>query len=536
MRKLSRALWLALLLPLAAFAGAFLLAAIPLPPTQATGSGEAPEVLPDPVPAAASSEQVHEFCSRCHAYPPPEVFPRHIWREAVKQAYDFFRDSPLRGNFPSLESVVCYYEARAPEHLAVVRPAEARTPMPLEFQPTGYTLPGGLTYPTIANVNLVHLFNEQKLDILTCDMRNDAVLALQPYEKPPRWRILGPVKAPAHAEVVDLDGDGIKDIVVAGLGSFAPSNVKDGTVVWLRGQTDGTFEPYVLLQGVGRVADVQVADFNGDGKLDLVVAVFGWTRLGEILYLENRTSDWSHPVFVPHVLDSRHGAIHVPVCDLNKDGRPDFVALISQEHETIVAFLNEGNGRFRQETIYAAPHPAYGSSGIQLVDLNGDGKLDVLYTNGDPLDLPAVLRPYHSVQWLENRGTFPFVHHALTPMYGVMRAVAADLRGKGLQDIVAVSCLEQDRYPQRAALQLDSILLLEQTSAGCFVPHSVEKVQCNHLTCAVGDLYGDGHVHLVTGNALRGEAEPYAEAVTVWTLREKRSLTASRHGEAGSSR
>lgn len=268
---------------------------------------------------------------------------------------------------------------------------------------------------------------------------------------------------------------------------------------------------------------MQVADFNGDGKLDLVVAVFGWTRHGEILYLENRTNDWSHPDFLPHVLDRRHGTIHVPVCDLNNDGRPDFVALISQEHEAVVAFLNEGNGRFRQETIYAAPHPAYGSSGIQLVDLNGDGKLDVLYTNGDALDGPFILKPYHSVQWLENRGRFPFVHHAMTPMYGVMRAVAADIRGKGLPDIVAVSFLDQTRFPQRAELQLDSIILLEQTSPGRFERHAVEKVHCDHLTCALGDLYGDGRVHLVTGNAFLSETGPYTDAVTVWNIRSKDS-------------
>jgi hypothetical protein len=144
-------------------------------------------------------------------------------------------------------------------------------------------------------------------------------------------------------------------------------------------------------------------------------------QTGRVLYLENQTSDWSHPVFVPHVLDDRHGAIHVPVGDLNGDGRPDFVALISQEHETIVAFLNEGNGQFRKETIYTGPHPAYGSSGIQLVDLNGDGRLDVLYTNGDTMDPPYVLKPYHSIQWLENQGRFPFVHHPITPMWRAPR-------------------------------------------------------------------------------------------------------------------
>src|SRR5205807_2639805 len=76
---------------------------------------------------------------------------------------------------------------------------------------------------------------------------------------------------------------------------------------------------------------------------------FGWRNTGEIIYLENHTTDWTRPAFEPHVLDARHGAIHVPVCDLNKDGRPDFVALISQEHETIVAFLNEGHANFARK-------------------------------------------------------------------------------------------------------------------------------------------------------------------------------------------
>src|SRR5207237_8018061 len=134
---------------------------------------------------------------------------------------------------------------------------------------------------------------------------------------------------------------------------------------------------------------------------------------------------WKHPVFAPRVLDNRHGATHVPVADLNGDGKPDFVALMSQEHETVVAFLNEGGGRFRKETIYTAPHPSFGSSGIQLVDLDGDGDLDVLYTNGDSLDAPYLLKPYHGVQWLENTGSFPFTHHRLADVYAARRPLAA---------------------------------------------------------------------------------------------------------------
>src|SRR5205807_6857031 len=135
--------------------------------------------------------------------------------------------------------------------------------------------------------------------------------------------------------------------------------------------------------------------------------------------------------------------------DLNRDGKPDFVAAISQEHETVVAFLNEGGGRFRQETIYTAPHPAFGINGLLLVDLDGDGDLDALLTNGDALDQPYVLKPYHGVTWLENRGSYPFVPHRLADCHGAGSPVAADFDGNGLLDVAFTVFLPLEGFPQR---------------------------------------------------------------------------------------
>jgi hypothetical protein len=371
----------------------------------------------------------------------------------------------------------------------------------VRFERAGYRAVRERWLPGIADVRFVHLSDERRLDVVACDMANGMVFLLKPYQPAAELRVVtDAVRFPAHAEVVDLDRDGIKDLLIAELGSESSTDERLGGVFWLRGRPEGSFKPFVLANGLGRVADVQAADFDGDGDLDLVVAEFGFLATGEILCLENRTTDADRPVFVPSRVDPRHGAIHVPVADLNGDGRPDFVALISQEHETVVAFLNDGDRRFRPKVIYAAPHPAFGSSGIQLVDLDGDGDLDVLMTNGDSMDSP-LLRPYHGVRWLENRNAYPFQHHRLTSLYGAQRAIAADLDGDGDRDIVVACFLpESDYRDRRREMKLDALIVLEQVGPGRFVRHCLESVTCDHVACDLGDFDADGKVDIVTGN------------------------------------
>jgi hypothetical protein len=475
-----------------------------------------PVVVLPPAAPEASADQVQHFCGACHAVPPPDSFPRSAWRKQVRQAYDFFRDSSVHLDHPPIESVAAWYESRAPEELPPLDRGETSDHMPVRFEKIGLSPAGPPTFPGVANVNLVHLSDPKKLDLLVCDARRNEVLAWTPSDPASGWRSIGRVEAPAHAEVVDLDGDDIPDLLVACLGEFYPTDATVGSVVWLRGEKDGSYTPFTLLKGVGRVADVQAADFRGVGKLDLVVGVFGWQNTGEILYLENQSKDRDHPDFKPRVLDDRHGTIHVPVADLNKDGKPDFVALISQEHETIVAFLNEGGGRFRKETIYSAPHPAWGSSGIQLVDMDGDGDLDVLYTNGDVMDPPPILKPYHGVQWLENQGRFPFTRHPIAAMCGVERAVAVDIDGSGRKAVVACSYLPEHLFPQRKEMNLDSVVLLEQAGPDRWIRHSLETVACDHFTCVAGDLFGDGQTHVVAGNFRYDTHHEAGDAITIW--------------------
>jgi len=213
-------------------------------------------------------------------------------------------------------------------------------------------------------------------------------------------------------------------------------------------------------------------------------------------------------------VDSRHGAIHVPVVDLNGDGLLDFVALISQEHEVIEAFINAGNGTFSRETIYDARNPAFGSTGIQLVDLDGDGDTDVLYTNGDAMD-SFIVKPYHGVQWLENSGTYPFVYHHLAVLPGVARALAGDLDRDGLLDVVAVAYLPDRIWSDRSQAEFDSIIWLKQDRPAQFSRHRIERGNLQHMSLALTDADGDGLVDIITGN-FAGAFEHTGPRLTIW--------------------
>ena len=456
----------------------------------------------DPVQAtpARGEAAAREACSVCHAFPPPEILPSAKWNETIFEMLSLAVDSigapkgtsvPLD---PPIGDILEYYARAAPRELPAPVEWPEPTDGPVPFARHSLGVAGG-PQPLVANVRLFSLRPERPLEVIAVDMRSGLVLRGSPARPDARLEIVARVPNPCHSEAVDLDKDGILDLLVANLGGVTPGDHTDGSVVWLKGKADGSFQNTTLAGGLPRIADVQAADFDGDADLDLVVAAFGWRTVGATLLLENRTIDWSSPLFVPREVDWRQGSIHVPVSDLDKDGRPDFVDLISQHHETVVAFVNQGKGAFEPKAVYKAPHPGWGSSGIELHDLDKDGDVDVLLTNGDMLD-EFLLKPYHGIVWLENRGTFPFTEHKLAALNGVHRAQAVDLDVDGDLDVVACTLIPGMKTYGRP---LPSLVWLEQVAPGRFERHTLEKGGY-HASLDVGDVDGDGDGDIVTGN------------------------------------
>ena len=491
---------------------------------------------------AGQEARIRAACTQCHLWSPPSILPRKAWLGKVAKMYGLANDGllaslgrPISG-LP-IEDVVAYFQTLSPQELPTPPwglgsggPASGRQ-VPenpkVRFESRAVSgVPPGDRLPGASNVRLLELFDDVAgPELIVCDMFSGVVSWMDPDAQGAELAVLAKLSHPDHAEAVDLDQDGRMDLLVAELGEVMPSDKTEGGIVWLRRTGDSTgdreFEVIRLLSKIGRVADVQAADFDGDGDLDIVAAVFGWITVGRILYLENVMGP-EGPSFQARTIDDRTGSIHVPVVDLNNDGKPDFIALISQHHETIVAFINRGGGEFDKKEIFTAPHPHWGSSGIEPVDLDGDGDLDVLFTNGDTMDDQVRFKPYQGVSWLENRGAYPFVHHAIGDYYGAIRAEAVDLDGDGDLDVVASSWLPELEEAKRRKMKLPGIVWYEQVSRGEFRPHVLLDDACDHATLDVGDIDGDGLADVVAGGVWLGKPPTDREPVTVKILRQVR--------------
>ena len=461
------------------------------------------------------------FCGDCHAMPRPASSPLDEWEMEVDQGFDLYVDSKRTDlKVPARDDVVKFFEYQAPESLVFTGHADQEDRVEERFKKTDLRISEKYP-PGITNIRWLDIGIHDSSALVFCDLGTGQIHAHWPnVDKKPTQRI-ATLLQPVHIETCDLDNDGLTDLVAADIGEFDASDSDLGRVVWLRRNADApSFEKIVLLDDLSRIADVQVGDFDGDEDQDLIVAAFGWRNSGEIFLMINQGFNKNGKlVFESRKIDDRHGPINVTPIEINGDGHLDFIALIGQEHESIEAFINDGQGNFESNLIWGAPDPAYGSSGIELVDIDDDGDTDVIYSNGDSFDRGA--KPFHSIQWLENSGEFPFIHHHITKMPGVLAGKIADFNGDGKIDIVAGSLIPD--APKGGDLDLKnsaSLVLLTQIDDDdadeiSFKRSRIELGVHQHLTVETGDFDSDGDLDFAAGY-FRRDAREQTPDLSIW--------------------
>jgi Big-like domain-containing protein/VCBS repeat protein len=186
--------------------------------------------------------------------------------------------------------------------------------------------------------------------------------------------------------VVDVNRDSKLDLLIAN-GACKPNNNYGGCVGVLLGNGDGTFQPVVTYDsGGGETSSVAVADVNGDGKLDLLVT--NWFCLSPnavVVLLGNGDGTFQAAVSYG---SGGETAWSIAVADVNGDGKPDLLVANQCAGNTpcttdakgfVGVLLNNGDGTFQP----ALPYYSGGVYAVFLVatDINGDGRPDIVVVN-----------------------------------------------------------------------------------------------------------------------------------------------------------
>jgi len=376
------------------------------------------------------------------------------------------------------------------------------TPLPIGMK---FTEP-----PLISHLQAVDLDGDGLLDVIDCDAKNNTINWIRQYPAGVYTEsvLAGDLIAPAHVQAIDFDKDGDLDLVIAVLGMLFPNNDKIGSVVILENDGHSHFTKHLVVDKIARVSDVRAGDLDKDGDMDLAVAQFGYDD-GETRWIEN-LGDWK---FKSHILQNLSGPINVEIVDIDKDGDLDIVSLVSQEWEEIYCFINDGKGNFQPKLIWGSSNQDYGSSGISMCDLDKDGDMDILYSNGDAFDyIPPQGRPWHGVQWLENKGNMKFEFHRLCSFTGATNVRAADIDNDGDLDLFVVSEFNLWDKPDSY-----SMIWLENTGNMQYTKHEITKNPTHILCCEPGDFNNDGQIDLVTGNMHTYPPFDRMGRITLWT-------------------
>jgi hypothetical protein len=184
--------------------------------------------------------------------------------------------------------------------------------------------------------------------------------------------------APVLVAVADVNGDGRPDLVV--------TNATSNTVSVLLGNGNGTFQSAVNFTVGSTPLAVAVADVNGDGRPDLVVANRGpFGTPGNTVSVLLGNGNGTFQSAVNYTVGSFPDA--VAVADVNGDGRPDLV-VANELSSTVSVLLGNGNGTFQSAVNFAVGSDP---TSVAVADVNGDGHPDLVVANLGPNSVSVLL-------------------------------------------------------------------------------------------------------------------------------------------------
>ena len=359
------------------------------------------------------------------------------------------------------------------------------------------TIPVGEGPGSIAIADVNH---DGKPDILVVNTTTETLLVLLGDGKGHFRQAAGPLcptgKGPNDIAVGDFNGDGNLDLVIPDTGT--------PYLTILLGDGKGGFKPSPHspfdTKSYPHVHGVAAADFNGDGKLDVVTDSWGHDQI--LMFL----GDGAGNLILPgQAFDTgKRPYERVRAADFNKDGKADVITT-DLDQNAVSILLGDGKGGLHNAP--GSPFPAgVFPWAVAIDDINKDGNPDLVVIPYDR-DITDPKQLGVTVLLGDGKGGFtpmrgsPF---SLAGCRGPDRVATGDVNGDGLPDIV-VSCAQNDK-----------VMLFLAAKDGSFQTASV-AVPTGWSGLAVGDLNGDGKDDIVVSN----NSEQHSHSGTVTILLSK---------------
>lgn len=248
-------------------------------------------------------------------------------------------------------------------------------------------------------------------------------------------------------------------------------SINGPSLTYLQGSSSGAlaFASQVSYNTDINPQSIAAADFNGDGKPDIVT---GNVTANTVSVLMNNGNGTFAPTVNYTVGSTPQGAT---AADLNGDGNVDIITA-NYNNNTVSALLNNGSGTFA--TAVAYPTGANPES-VKTADVNGDGKLDIITANTGPNTMSVLMN--------NGSGTFAAPVSYATGNRPLLVA-AGDFNGDGKPDIATTDTND------------NTISVFINNGSGTFATRVAYSAGSSPDSITTGDFNSDGKIDLAVAN------------------------------------